>query len=75
MILRVDWGNGSQTVYQARKYALVRCDQSSGPSYFDLHIDDTYEISLGNGATLYVMNEQGKTIDVVREPSSLPPQR
>jgi hypothetical protein len=79
MIVKVAWaqpnseGHQMYHVYQASEYLVEFLGWSgssggpSGPSQARLMIDgDAHEIYLSHGDTAYIMNDEGKTIDVVR---------
>ena len=79
MIVRVNWaqpnsdGHQMYHVYQATEYFVETTGWSgslngpSGPSNVRLMLDgDKHDICLSNGDTAFVMNDDGKTVDVVR---------
>jgi hypothetical protein len=76
MIVRVDWaqpnsdGNKMYNVYEATEYFVEGltpkdCHPSAPITRLMLDIDRR-DIILNNGDVVYVMNDNGKTIDVIR---------
>jgi hypothetical protein len=79
MIVRIDWnkpnsdGHKMYHVYQASEYFVEELGYSgsglgpSGVSSLRLMLDgDKHDICLCHGDTAFVMNDLGKTIDVIR---------
>ena len=74
MLVRVNWaqpnsdGNSTYHTYEARDYYVEKFEKET-PTRFRvvLNVDkEAHELFLGRGDAAYIMNDQGKTIDVVR---------
>lgn len=82
MIVRVNWaqpnsdGHSMYHVYEAAEYFVEWMDKrvGFGPSeeqkpitHARLMLDgDKHDIYLSNGDTAYIMNSEGKTVDIIR---------
>ena len=79
MIVRVNWnspnsdGHQMYHTYEASQYLVEYLGFSgssngpSGPCRVRLILDgDKHDIALSGGDTAYIMNNEGKTIDVIR---------
>jgi hypothetical protein len=75
MIIRVDWNGNSEnvTVYQAGCYSVSKvftvgtAEKPGEFDFFHLTLDNgAHELHLKGPGTAYIMNDQGKTIDVLR---------
>ena len=69
MFMKVQWQQGipHYTMYSIDKYTVTYTKDVS-PSSAVIHIDGNYpcELLLDRGGEAFVMNEAGKTIDVIR---------
>lgn len=72
MIVRVDWaklnenGGAMSHVYEAHEYFVERRMRET-PEVVRLILDcDRHDLCLSGGDQVYIMNNEGKTIDIIR---------